>query len=72
MEPKPFHSNKAKARSILPKMPPSSSQEPLRGVEAGKIVCPICGKTFKTHSQFDRHYESMHGTPEKTHTKPHV
>ena len=61
---------KVKTRSILPKAPPLH-EEPIRSLEAGKVVCQICGKTFKTHTQLDRHMEQMHGTPEKTHTKAH-
>jgi hypothetical protein len=61
---------KVKKRSILPKAPPLH-EEPIRGIQSGEIVCEICGKTFKTHTQRDRHMEQMHGSPEKTHTQAH-
>ncbi len=70
-ERKPPYGKEIKTRSNLPKAPPLP-EEPLRGIEPGKLVCRICGKAFKTKDQLDRHTEHMHGTPEKTHTKPHV
>ena len=64
-------SNKqVKIRSDLPKGPPLH-EEPVGGLVLSKEVCKICGKSFKTHSELDRHMENVHGTPEKTHTKPH-
>ena len=47
-------------------------KNPLEGLQPGKEVCEICGKTFKTHTELDRHMENVHGNPEKTHTKPHT
>ena len=39
----------------------ASSQEiPISGVEPSKIPCPACGKTFKTHSEMDRHRDTTH------------
>jgi hypothetical protein len=70
IESKPPYGKRVKTQSILPKAPPLH-EEPIRGIEAGKFVCEICGKTFKTHSQLDRHMEHMHGTPEKTHIQAH-
>ena len=63
------YGKQVKTRSILPKAPPLH-EEPIRGIEPGKIVCQICGKTLKTHTQLDRHMEHAHGSPEKTHTAP--
>jgi hypothetical protein len=57
-------------RSVYPKAPPVP-EEPTDTLPRGELVCEICGKVFKTHSQLDRHLENMHGTPEKTHTAPH-
>lgn len=56
--------------SKLPQAPPLH-EEPLRGIEAGKLSCRICGKTFTNKTRLTRHMEHMHGTPEKTHTKDH-
>jgi uncharacterized C2H2 Zn-finger protein len=58
-------------RSSLPKAPPVP-EEPTDRLPRGELVCEICGKIFKTHSQLDRHMESMHGHPEKTHLQPHT
>jgi hypothetical protein len=55
----------------LPKAP-TLHEEPIQGLSSEKEVCKICGKTFKTHTQLDRHMENEHGNPEKTHTKPHT
>lgn len=60
-----------KTRLFLPKTPPLH-EEPIGGSEVGREVCKICGKSFKTHAELDRHMEQMHGAPEKTHTKPHT
>ena len=39
----------------------ASSQEiPISGVEPSQIPCPDCGKTFKTHSEMERHRDSTH------------
>jgi len=54
----------------LPKTPPLH-EEPIQGRGSEKEICKICGKSFKTHSELDRHVENAHGAPEKTHTGPH-
>ena len=46
--------------------------EPVRTLEPSRLTCEICGRTFKTHSELDRHLESIHGNPEKTHMGPHT
>ena len=39
----------------------ASSQEiPISGVEPSQISCPDCGKTFKTHSEMERHRDTTH------------
>jgi predicted RNA-binding Zn-ribbon protein involved in translation (DUF1610 family) len=39
----------------------SSSQEiPISGIEPSQIPCPDCGKTFKTHSEMERHRDTTH------------
>jgi len=60
-----------KKQSNLPKAPPVP-EEPLDQMAPSLLVCRMCGKTFKTHIELDRHTEQMHGQPEKTHTKPHT
>lgn len=59
-----------KTHSDLPKTP-SVHEESIEGYARG-AVCEICGKTFKTHTELDRHKENVHGNPEKTHTHPHA
>ncbi len=39
---------------------PSSQEIPLGGVEPSQIPCPDCGKTFKTHSEMERHRDTTH------------
>jgi hypothetical protein len=69
-EHKPPYGKEVKTQSPLPKAPPLP-EEPLRGIEPGKLYCKICRKKFTSKSQLDRHMENMHGTPEKTHVGPH-
>ena len=59
-----------KTGSAFPKSPPVP-QEPTEQMPPSPLVCEICGKVFKTHTELDRHKEHIHGDPEKTHTKPH-
>jgi hypothetical protein len=39
---------------------PSSQEIPVRGAEPNQVPCPECGKTFKTHSEMERHRDSTH------------
>ncbi len=39
---------------------PSSKEIPVSGVEPSQIPCPVCGKTFKIHSEMERHRDTMH------------
>jgi hypothetical protein len=39
---------------------PSSQEIPIGGVEPNQIPCPDCGKTFKTHSEMERHRDTTH------------
>jgi hypothetical protein len=57
-------------RSRIPEAPPVP-EEPTEQIPRGNLVCQICSKVFKTHSQLDRHFEHEHGTPEKTHLEKH-
>ena len=38
----------------------SSQETPLRGLEPDRIKCPDCGKTFTSHSEMERHRDTMH------------
>jgi hypothetical protein len=33
---------------------------PVSGIKTHQIPCPVCGKTFKTNSEMERHMEAMH------------
>ncbi len=39
---------------------PSSQDIPLRGAEPNLTHCPVCGKTFKTNSEMERHRDTTH------------
>ncbi len=39
---------------------PSSQEIPVSGVEPSQIPCPVCGKTFKTNSEMERHRDTTH------------
>jgi hypothetical protein len=58
---KPAYDNKSKT---LPKAPPVP-EEPLDKMAPSPLVCDICGKTFKTHTQLDRHKTTEHEVPEE-------
>jgi predicted transcriptional regulator len=60
----PSKRKQIKKRSIPPKAPPLH-EEPLSGIEPGELVCEICGKSFKTKSQLDRHMLTEHELPEE-------
>jgi hypothetical protein len=51
-------------RSVLPKAPPVP-EEPLENMPKSELVCDICGKTFRTHSQLDRHKTTEHEIAEQ-------
>jgi hypothetical protein len=38
----------------------SSQETPLTGLEPNQVKCPDCGRTFKTHSEMDRHRDTTH------------
>ena len=38
----------------------SSQETPMRGLEPNRIKCPDCGKTFTSHSEMQRHRDTMH------------
>jgi len=39
---------------------PSSQETPIRGAEPNQTPCPVCGKTFKTNSEMERHRDTTH------------
>ncbi len=42
----------------------SSLDEPIAGVKPKQVACPICGKTFDTKSEMERHERTTHETLE--------
>jgi hypothetical protein len=63
MERKRSYRKQTKNPSKLPIAPPLH-EEPLRGIEPGKVICEICGKAFTGKSQLDRHMLNEHESPE--------
>jgi hypothetical protein len=53
-----------KIRSTIPRAPPVP-EEPLETMPPSNLVCEICGKVFKTHSELDRHKTTAHEIPEE-------
>ncbi|MGA2682885.1 MAG: C2H2-type zinc finger protein [Candidatus Bathyarchaeia archaeon] len=39
---------------------PSSQETPISGIQPSHIPCPDCGKTFKSHSEMQRHRDTTH------------
>jgi hypothetical protein len=39
---------------------PASQETPVSGLKPNQIPCPDCGKTFKTHSEMERHRDTTH------------
>jgi hypothetical protein len=62
---KPPYGKQVSLRSVnLPNVP-APPEEPIRGLESGKLVCIICGKLFGQKNGLERHRENAHGTPER-------
>ena len=38
----------------------SSQETPLRGLEPNQVHCPDCGRTFRSHSEMERHRDTTH------------
>ena len=38
----------------------SSQETPLSGLEPNQVKCPDCGRTFKSHSEMERHRDTTH------------
>ncbi len=62
---KPPYGKQVNTKKVSLPQVPAPPEEPLRGLEPGKLVCTICGKTFRTTNGLRRHRENMHGTPER-------
>jgi uncharacterized C2H2 Zn-finger protein len=59
--PKPIVENKLKVEEMPMKMSARSSQDiTLIGVEPNRILCSVCGKTFKTTPEMERHMDETH------------
>ncbi len=39
-------------------------EEPRENMPPSRLLCQICGKAFKTHTQVDRHMQTDHGVIE--------
>ena len=38
----------------------SSKEVPVKGVQPGQVPCPVCGRSFKTKSEMERHKDTIH------------
>jgi uncharacterized C2H2 Zn-finger protein len=38
----------------------SSQETPLSGLEPNQVKCPDCGRTFRSHSEMERHRDTTH------------
>jgi uncharacterized surface protein with fasciclin (FAS1) repeats len=38
----------------------SSQETPLKGLEPNQVKCPDCGRTFRSHSEMERHRDTTH------------
>ncbi len=47
-------------KAAVPMSGISSQETPLRGLEPNQVKCPDCGRTFKSHSEMDRHRDTTH------------
>jgi uncharacterized C2H2 Zn-finger protein len=50
----------AVAKATEPMSGISSQETPLSGLEPNQVKCPDCGKTFKSHSEMERHRDTTH------------
>lgn len=48
------------AKAAVPMSGISSQETPLRGLEPNQVKCPDCGRTFKSHSEMERHRDTTH------------
>jgi uncharacterized C2H2 Zn-finger protein len=39
---------------------PITREVPLRGLDPNEILCPVCGRPFKSHAEMERHLDSTH------------
>ncbi len=39
---------------------PTSQEIPIKGIRPKQVPCPVCGKTFRTNSEMERHRDTTH------------
>jgi hypothetical protein len=47
-------------KAVEPMSGISSQETPLSGLEPNQVKCPDCGRTFKSHSEMNRHRDTTH------------
>ena len=47
-------------KAAVPMSGISSQETPLMGLEPNQIACPICGRSFKSQSEMERHMDTTH------------
>ena len=56
----PAKTKPAVEKAAVPMSGISSQETPLRGLEPNQVKCPDCGRTFKSHSEMERHRDTTH------------
>jgi hypothetical protein len=56
----PVATSPAVGKAAEPMSGISSQETPLRGLEPNQVKCPDCGRTFKSHSEMERHRDTTH------------
>ncbi len=60
-EPKPSSETlPAVQKAMVPMSGISSQETPLMGLEPNQVQCPDCGRTFRSHSEMERHRDTTH------------
>jgi uncharacterized C2H2 Zn-finger protein len=59
-EPKPAETMQTVEKATEPMSGISSQETPLRGLEPNRVICPDCGRTFRSHSEMERHRDTTH------------
>jgi uncharacterized C2H2 Zn-finger protein len=59
-EPMPPETLPVVQKAAVPMSGISSKETPLVGLEPNQVQCPDCGRTFRSHSEMERHRDTTH------------
>jgi uncharacterized Zn finger protein (UPF0148 family) len=59
-EPTPAQTMPTVEKATEPMSGISSQETPLSGLEPNQVKCPDCGRTFRSHSEMERHRDTTH------------